>query len=107
MPITRSEEQDAAATGATRLPLAAMVIGPGRPPAEMLAAGYALGVDPMSAQVLAYRAIQAGYEAMRAGSGFGLTAQDTLATIREIGETIGVDALYEIESRTTERAASP
>lgn len=103
MPIARSEEQQVAATGATHLPLAAMVIGPGRPPAEMLAAGYALSVDPMSAQVLAYRAMEAGYEGIRAGNGFGMTAQEVLAVIRDIGDAISIDALYAIESRTTER----
>ncbi len=106
MPIARSEEQHAAASNATELPLAAMVIGPGRPAAEMLAAGYALAVDPMSAQVLAYRAMRAGYESIRAGDGFGMTSRETMATIREIGETIGIDALYEIESHTTERDGS-
>lgn len=103
MPIARSEEQFAAASGATRLPLAAMVIGPGRPPQEMLAGGYALSVDPMSAQVLAYRAMQAGYEGIRAGAGFGMTGPEVMAVVREMGETIGIQALYDIEVRTTER----
>ena len=103
MPIARSEEQFAAASGVTRLPLAAMVIGPGRPPQEMLAGGYALSVDPMSAQVLAYRAMQAGYEGIRAGAGFGMTGPEVMAVVREMGETIGIQALYDIEVRTTER----
>ena len=103
MPIARSEEQFAAASGATRLPLAAMVIGPGRPPQEMLAGGYALSVDPMSAQVLAYRAMQAGYEGIRAGAGFGMTGPEVMAVVREMGETIGIQSLYDIEVRTTER----
>ncbi|MEX0781222.1 MAG: isocitrate lyase/PEP mutase family protein [Dehalococcoidia bacterium] len=103
MPIARSAEQHAAASQGTHLPLAAMVIGPGRPASEMIAAGYALSVDPMSAQVLAYRAMQSGYEGIRAGAGFGMTAQAVLEAIREIGDTISIDALYEIESRTTER----
>ena len=103
MPIARSEEQFAAASGATRLPLAAMVIGPGRPPQEMLAGGYALSVDPMSAQVLAYRAMQAGYEGIRAGAGFGMTGPEVMAVVREMGETISIQSLYDIEVRTTER----
>lgn len=107
MPIARSEEQFGAASRATSVPLAAMVIGPGRPEGEMLPAGYALSVDPMSAQVLAYRAMRAGYEGIRAGAGFGMPAQEVLATIREIGETIGIEELYAIEARTTERAPQP
>jgi hypothetical protein len=86
MPIVRSGDQFAAASRGTHLPLAAMVIGPGRPAAEMLAAGYALSVDPMSAQVLAYRAMRSGYEGIRTGAGFGMTAQDVLETVRDIGE---------------------
>ena len=106
MPIVRTEEQFAAASAQTTLPLAAMVIGPGRPAGELLVAGYALAVDPMSAQVLAYRAVQAGYEGIRDGRGFGLSGQEVMATVREMGETIGIEALYELESRTTERASS-
>jgi 2-methylisocitrate lyase-like PEP mutase family enzyme len=103
MPIARSAEQFEAASRATSGPLAAMVIGAGRPAAEMLAAGYALSVDPMGAQVLAYRAMKAGYEGIRAGTGFGMSGPEVLEVIREIGETISIDALYEIEERTTER----
>jgi len=103
MPMPRGDEQFAAATRGSTVPLAAMVIGPGRRAPEMLAAGYALSVDPMSAQALAFRAMKAGYEGIRSGAGFGMSGQDVLAVIHEIGETIGVEALYEIEARTTER----
>ncbi len=103
MPMPRGEEQFAAATRGSKLPLAAMVIGPGRPAAEMTAAGYALSVDPMSAQALAFRAMKAGYEGIRDGRGFGMTSADVLGVIHEVGETIGIDALYAIEAQTTER----
>ena len=106
MPIVRTEEQFVAASAQTALPLAAMVIGPGRPAGELLGAGYALAVDPMSAQVLAYRAMKAGFEGIRDGRGFGLSGQEVMAAVREMGETIGIEALYELESRTTERASS-
>jgi len=104
MPMPRNAEQFSAASDATHVPLAAMTIGPGRPAGEMLAAGYALSVDPMSATVLAYRALKAGYAGLRAGTGYGLSAQEVLETIHEVGETIGMDALYAIEARTSERA---
>lgn len=103
MPMTRTPEQFAAASETTSVPLAAMVIGPGRPSDEMLAAGYALSVDPMSAQVVAYRAVHAAYEGIRKGEGFGMSSQEVMETVREIGETIGIQALYDIEARTTER----
>ncbi len=103
MPIGRTDEQFAAASGATRIPLAAMVIGPGRPVDQMLSSGYSLSVDPMSAQVLAYRAMQAGYEGIRDGVGFGMAGAEVMGVVREMGETIGIQALYDIEVRTTER----
>ena len=103
MPMPRGDDQFVAATKGSTIPLAAMVIGPGRPAAEMTAAGYALAVDPMSAQALAFRAMKAGYEGIRDGAGFGMTGPEVMAVIHEVGETIGVQALYDIEARTTER----
>jgi methylisocitrate lyase len=105
MPMPRSAEQFEAATRGSKVPLAAMVIGPGRPAPEFLAAGYALSVDPMSAQALAYRAVRAGYEGIRAGTGFGMTGPEVQAVIHEIGDVIGMERLYEIERRTTEPGA--
>lgn len=104
MALPRSQEQFEAVSKGTKTPLAAMTIGPGRPPEEMLAAGYAISVDPMSATVLGYRAIQAGYEGIRSGAGFGMSGADVMAIIHDVGETIGMQALYEIEARTSERA---
>jgi methylisocitrate lyase len=102
MPMTRTPEQFAAVSAGTSVPLAAMTIGAGRPASELLAAGYALSVDPMSAQALAVRATIAGYAGMKAGTGYGMTAQETMAVIHDIGDAIGIDALYAIEERTTE-----
>ena len=103
MPMPRGDEQFAAASAGSTVPLAAMVIGPGRPATEMTLAGYALSVDPMSAQALAFRAMKAGYEGILAGRGFGMSGPEVLAVIHEVGETIGIEALYAIEARTTER----
>jgi methylisocitrate lyase len=102
MAMPRSPEQFEAISAGTTLSLAAMTIGPGRPAAEMLAAGYALSVDPMSTTVLAYQAMKAGYEGIRSGAGFGMSAAEVLAVIHEVGETMNIEALYEIEARTTE-----
>ena len=82
-----------------------MTIGPGRPAADMLAAGYALSVDPMSATVLGFRALKAGYEGIRANGGFGMSREEVLAVIHEVGETIDIQAFYDIEAVTTERDA--
>lgn len=105
MPMPRGPEQFEAATRGSKIPLAAMVIGPGRPASEFLAAGYALSVDPMSAQALAYQAMRAGYEGIRAGTGFGMSGPEVQAVIHEIGDVIGMERLYEIERRTTEPGA--
>jgi hypothetical protein len=80
-----------------------MTIGPGRPPAEMCAAGYALSVDPMSATALGFRALKAGYEGILTGGGFGMSREEVLQVIHEVGETIGIQSLYDIEAATTER----
>lgn len=104
MTLPRTQEQFEAISAGTTLPLAAMTIGPGRPAAEMLAAGYALSVDPMSTTVLGFQAMKAGYEGIRSGAGFGMTAAEVMAVIHEVGETMGIDRLYEIEAKTTEAA---
>lgn len=104
MLMPRSAEEFAAVTNGTSVPLAAMTIGAGRPTAEMRAAGYALSVDPMSATVLGFRALKAGYEGILSGAGFGMSREEVLQVIHEVGETIGIQALYDIEAKTTERA---
>jgi methylisocitrate lyase len=101
--LPRDQEQFAAATRGSTVPLAAMTIGGGPSNAEMLAAGYALSVDPMSATVLGYRALKQGYEGLRDGKGFGMERDEILTIIREVGATIGVQELYDIEAATTER----
>jgi 2-methylisocitrate lyase-like PEP mutase family enzyme len=103
MLMHRNEAEFDAVSAGTALPLAAMTIGPGRTKEAMRAAGYALEVDPMSATVLGFRALQAGYEGIRDRTGFGMTREEVMAVIHEVGETIGIDALYAIEERTTER----
>jgi methylisocitrate lyase len=97
-------EADALSAGST-VPLAAMTIGPGRPAAEMTAAGYALSVDPMSGTVLGFRAMKAGFEGIRDGSGFGMSREEVLAVIHEVGETIDMEHFYEIERVTSEKDA--
>lgn len=107
MAVPRTAEQFEAATTGSTVPLAAMLIGPGRPPAELMAAGYPLAVEPMTPQALAYRAIKTGYEALLAGTDTGLTGPEVRDIIHEIGDTISIETFYEIEARTTERALDP
>jgi 2-methylisocitrate lyase-like PEP mutase family enzyme len=103
MCLPRDAAEAEAVSSATTTPLAAMTIGPGRPESEMLAEGYALSVDPMTAQVLSYRAIERSYQALLGAQDVALSRGDILATMREIGETMDISTLYAIEERTTER----
>lgn len=105
MLLPRSDEEFDAVSRGTTAPLAAMTIGETRPAAALCAAGYALQVDPMSGLVLGFRAMKAGYGGLRAGTGIGLSREEIRATIDEIGGTIGMQAFYDIEARTTEREA--
>jgi 2-methylisocitrate lyase-like PEP mutase family enzyme len=105
MLLPRSDEEFEAVSRGTTVPLAAMAIGASRPAAAMCAAGYPLQVEPMSATVLGFRALQAGYQGLKAGTGIGMSREEIMATIAEVGETIGMQALYDIEARTTERPA--
>jgi len=103
MLMHRNQAEFEAVSAGTTLPLAAMTIGPGRTREAMLAAGYALEVDPMSATALGFRALQAGYEGIRDRTGFGMSREEVMAVIHDVGETIGIEALYAVEERTTEK----
>lgn len=107
MLLPRTEDDFTAVSRATTAPLAAMSIGDTRSAETLRAAGYALAVDPMSATVLGFRALKAGYEALRHGAGIGLSRDEILATIAEVGATIGMEVLYALEARTTERELAP
>jgi methylisocitrate lyase len=103
MPITRGDDQFAEVSRETTVPLAAMVIGSGRPADELIASGYALVVEPMGSQVQAYLGMKRAYESLRDGSDAGLGAAEIMSVMSEIGQTIGIDALYALEERTTEQ----
>jgi methylisocitrate lyase len=105
MLLPRTDAEFEAVSRGTTAPLAAMSIGAPRPAAALRAAGYALLVDPMSATVLGFRALKAGYEQLKAGNGIGLSREEIAATMAEVGDTIGMQALYDLEARTTERQA--
>lgn len=98
---TGRAEFDALSTE-TKLPLVAM-LPIGRPVADLLGYGFSLGVDPFSATVRSFAAVKAGYEAFARGELDG-SWDEALLQLKEIGETIGIERLYEIEARTTERA---
>ncbi len=104
MLFPRDDEEAAAVSNGTSLPLAAMTVGERQDARKLLDGGYALSVDAMSATVLAFRALKAGYGALRAGTGIGMSEDDILASIHEVGRTIGIESMYATEAATTERA---
>jgi methylisocitrate lyase len=106
MLFPRSADESRAVSAGTTLPLAAMFMGEAQDAAELTAVGYSLSVDAMSATALTVRALSAGYAALRTGAGIGLSEAAILATVHEAGEAIGIEALYAIETRTTERVAA-
>ena len=104
--MPRNDDEFAAISAGSSVPLAAMTIGPGRPKANMIEAGVTLEVDPMSGTVLAFRALKQGYERLLAGEGLGMDRSEVMDVIHEVGETIGINDLYAIEEHTTERPSS-
>jgi hypothetical protein len=56
----------------------------------------------MGAQVRAFLGTKQAYQELRDGVP-GMPGRDVMAVMAEIGETMGVQALYELEERTTER----
>jgi methylisocitrate lyase len=103
MVFARTDEELARLSAQTHAPLAAMSIGGTRPDSEMLAAGYALAVDPMSATVACFQALKATYQSLKDGRGTGMSREMILETIKEVGRTMDIDDLYAVEEVTTER----
>lgn len=103
MMLPRTPEEFMAVTTRTTLPLAGMAIGPLRPAAELMAAGYPLVVEPMSATVLVHQALKRGYESLRDSGSIGMSAEQIRTIVAEAGATMQIEKLYEIEARTTER----
>lgn len=102
MMFGRTDEENAAISRGTTKPLASMA-GAGRPAAELLAAGFPLSVDAQAGTMVVYRALKDLYERMKRGEGSGIDRATGQAIMKEVGETIGMDAMYEIEAHTTEQ----
>jgi methylisocitrate lyase len=103
LPLPWHEGDLALATEHTTVPLVGMM-PTGRSAEELVAAGYALVCDALSATLLTYRALRGGYEALMAGEEYGESMDSVLAELAQVGATIGIERLFEIEARTSERA---
>jgi hypothetical protein len=101
MVLPRTGEELAAVGAATSLPLVTFTPA-GIADDDLRAAGVTLLCDPFSATLLTVRALREGYETLRAG-GEVIAPRDVRAELGAIGEIIGIERLYAIEERTTER----
>jgi methylisocitrate lyase len=101
--LPRAAEELVAIGEATSLPLVTFTPS-GIAREDLLAAGVTLLCDPFSATLLTVRALREGYETLR-GGGDVVAPADVRAELHAVGEIIGIEALYAIEERTTEREA--
>jgi 2-methylisocitrate lyase-like PEP mutase family enzyme len=99
--LPRTAQELAAVGAATALPLVTFTPS-GIARDELLAAGVTLLCDPFSATLLGVRALREGYATLLAG-GDVVDAGDVRDLLQEVGGIMGIEHLYEIEERTTER----
>jgi methylisocitrate lyase len=100
--LPREPGELAAVGAATTLPLVTFTPS-GIAEEDLRAAGVTLLCDPFSATLLAVRALREGYRTLREG-GDVVAPADVRAALEDVGEIIGIERLYDIEARTTERA---
>jgi methylisocitrate lyase len=98
----RNHEELRAISAGTAIPLVGMK-PTGYPEADLRAAGYALEVDAFSATLCGFRALKEAYLRMKEGREVVDDFQTALDSLKEVGETIDIERLFEIEARTTER----
>jgi 2-methylisocitrate lyase-like PEP mutase family enzyme len=100
MVLPQAPGELARVAAATDLPLVTFTPAPDSR-AALLDAGVTLLCDPFSATVLGLRALREGYERLRAGE--DAVGGEVREALREAGELMGIEELYAIERRTTER----
>jgi len=94
-----TEEEWAAAPRRLGAPLVAMVSVEA---VAGLPAGWPLVVDPITGQVLAYRAVRDAYRRYRAEGTSGHPIKELMSVYRELAPMAGLEPLYDLERRTTE-----
>lgn len=67
--------------------------------------GFSLLIDPFTGQVLMYEAVRDAYRSIAANGGSGREVDELMALYREVQQAAGMDDLYAIEERTTEKPA--
>jgi methylisocitrate lyase len=94
-----SDEEWATAPERLAAPLVAMVSVEA---VAGLPAGWPLVVDPFTGQVLAYRAVRDAYRRYQAEGTTGHRVRELMDAYRELPGMAGLEALYDLERRTTE-----
>ena len=67
--------------------------------------GFTLLIDPFTGQVLMYEAARDAYRSIAASGASGREVDELMALYREVQQAAGMDELYAIEERTTEKPA--
>jgi len=94
-----TEEEWAAAPQRLGAPLVAMVSVEA---VAGLPAGWPLVVDPITGQVLAYRAVRDAFRRYQAEGTAGYPVKELMSVYRELAPMAGLEPLYDLERRTTE-----
>ncbi len=100
-----SDEQIAEAGRALGGPLSLMAPADRLDQPTLAAHGFTLLIDPFTGQVLAYEAMQRAYESIAAAGTSGRSVDELMTLYRQVQRTAGMDELYAIEERSTERPA--
>ncbi len=105
--LPRNEEEFRAVAAAVPVPLVAMTIAVGRPPAfnpqQLQTMGYPLVLEAQAGMLAAYAAIRRGYEQLRTQGYIPMDMDEFRAIRTEIDELCDLPNLWSLEERTTER----
>ena len=103
MPTNDSEWQEAPRR--LEVPLATITSLDTRLPSEWATLGWDLIIDPFTAQTAAVKAIATAYQQFQQSGTTGLDRAEILEQYRLLPDIAGLQELYDIEDRTTERPA--
>ena len=99
------EEQIAEAGRRLPHPLSLMAPADRLDAAALAGHGFTLLIDPFTGQVLMYEAARDAYRSIAASGASGREVDDLMSLYREVQQAAGMDELYAIEERTTEKPA--
>lgn len=103
MAMPASEEQYREIRAAIDAPLATITALDSKSAQTWEGLGWNLVIDPFTAQVLAFDAVRDAYRNFQSNGTTGANAEALFRTYRELPGIAGLDELYAIEDRTTEK----